>query len=124
MLGKPERQCAADALAGAGDEGAAAGEVKKRKGHEAAFILGGQLEKHSTRCYFEAWWNAFQTGWFTKAARKARISDSELLKAIRQVAEGKADDPGGVWRSTWQKALSTRAMRSRRFTRPWRLCMK
>ncbi|RWY71882.1 type II toxin-antitoxin system RelE/ParE family toxin [Rhizobium leguminosarum] len=38
---------------------------------------------------------AFKTGWFAKAARKARISDSELSKAIRQVAEGKADDQGG-----------------------------
>ncbi|MCW1407415.1 type II toxin-antitoxin system RelE/ParE family toxin [Rhizobium sp. 1AS11] len=47
---------------------------------------------------------AFKTGWFTKAARKARISDSELSKAIRQVAEGKADDPGGVWRSNMAKS--------------------
>ena len=37
----------------------------------------------------------YKTGWFTKAARKAHISDSELREAIRQVAEGKADDLGG-----------------------------
>ncbi|MBY5518372.1 helix-turn-helix domain-containing protein [Rhizobium leguminosarum] len=48
---------------------------------------------------------AFKTGWFTKAACEARISDSELLKAIRQVAEGKADDPGGVWRSNMAKSI-------------------
>ncbi|TAT72135.1 hypothetical protein ELI54_29930 (plasmid) [Rhizobium ruizarguesonis] len=67
---------------------------------------------------------AFKTGWFTKAARKARISDSELLKTIRQVAEGKAGDLGGVWRSNMAKALSTRTMRSRRFTRLRRPCIK
>ncbi|MGO6723070.1 type II toxin-antitoxin system RelE/ParE family toxin [Rhizobium ruizarguesonis] len=48
---------------------------------------------------------AFKTGWFTKAARKARISDSELLKTIRQVAEGKAGDLGGVWRSNMAKSI-------------------
>ncbi|ANL49387.1 plasmid stabilization system protein (plasmid) [Rhizobium phaseoli] len=37
----------------------------------------------------------YKTGWFTKAARKAQISDSELREAIRQVAEGQADDLGG-----------------------------
>ncbi|MBY3379205.1 helix-turn-helix domain-containing protein [Rhizobium laguerreae] len=41
----------------------------------------------------------------TKAGRKARISNSELLKAIRQVAEGKADDLGGVWRSNMAKSI-------------------
>ncbi|MGO7791602.1 type II toxin-antitoxin system RelE/ParE family toxin [Rhizobium ruizarguesonis] len=48
---------------------------------------------------------AFKTRWFTKAARKARISDSELLKTIRQVAEGKAGDLGGVWRSNMAKSI-------------------
>lgn len=37
----------------------------------------------------------YKTGWFTKAARKAHISDSELREAIRQVAKGKADHLGG-----------------------------
>ncbi|RUM06521.1 type II toxin-antitoxin system RelE/ParE family toxin [Rhizobium chutanense] len=37
----------------------------------------------------------YKTGWFTKAARKAHISDSDLREAIRQVAEGKVDDLGG-----------------------------
>lgn len=51
----------------------------------------------------------FKTGWFTKAARKARISDSELLKAIRQVAEGKADDLGG---GVFKKRLNDNQHRS------------
>jgi hypothetical protein len=40
MLGKPDRQRAADALAGAGDKGAAAGEVEEIRGHEAAPLTG------------------------------------------------------------------------------------
>ncbi len=38
---------------------------------------------------------SYKTAWFTKAARKARISDQELDKAIAQVALGQADDLGG-----------------------------
>jgi hypothetical protein len=37
----------------------------------------------------------FKTAWFTKAARKAHISDEELCSAIRQVMLGQADDLGG-----------------------------
>ncbi|MQX98883.1 hypothetical protein FB004_103293 [Sinorhizobium medicae] len=37
----------------------------------------------------------FKTAWFSKAARKARISDKALCKAIEQVARGQADDLGG-----------------------------
>lgn len=37
----------------------------------------------------------FKTAWFSKAARKARISDAQLCAAVRQVAQGKADDLGG-----------------------------
>lgn len=37
----------------------------------------------------------FKTAWFAKAARKARISDAELRKAIAQVALGQVDDLGG-----------------------------
>jgi hypothetical protein len=37
----------------------------------------------------------FKTAWFAKAARKVRITDAELCKAIRQVALGQADDLGG-----------------------------
>ncbi|WP_454858143.1 type II toxin-antitoxin system RelE/ParE family toxin [Rhizobium binxianense] len=37
----------------------------------------------------------FKTAWFAKAAKKARISDKALSKAIHQVALGQADDLGG-----------------------------
>jgi hypothetical protein len=37
----------------------------------------------------------FRTAWFSKAARKARITDIELCNAIRQVMLGQADDLGG-----------------------------
>jgi hypothetical protein len=38
---------------------------------------------------------AFKTAWFTKAARKARISDEELCAAIQRVVVGHGDDLGG-----------------------------
>jgi hypothetical protein len=37
----------------------------------------------------------FKTAWFSKAAKKAHISDEELCAAIRQVMLGQADDLGG-----------------------------
>jgi hypothetical protein len=37
----------------------------------------------------------FKTGWFAKAARKARIPDEELCSAIQQVVLGQANDLGG-----------------------------
>ena len=37
----------------------------------------------------------FKTAWFSKAARKARIKDGELCKAIQEVMDGQADDLGG-----------------------------
>ena len=37
----------------------------------------------------------FKTSWFTKAARKAHITDDELCSAIRQVMLGQVDDLGG-----------------------------
>jgi hypothetical protein len=37
----------------------------------------------------------FETAWFSKAARKARINDDELCEAIREVMKGQADDLGG-----------------------------
>lgn len=51
----------------------------------------------------------FKTSWFGKVARKARISDVELLKAIRQVTEGKADDLGG---GVFKKRLNDNRHRS------------
>jgi len=38
---------------------------------------------------------AFKTAWFSKAARKALIKDSELCSAIQKVMQGLADDLGG-----------------------------
>ena len=38
---------------------------------------------------------AFKTGWFAKAARKARIKDAELFEALQEVIKGQADDLGG-----------------------------
>jgi len=41
----------------------------------------------------------FKTAWFSKAARKARIDDHELCRAIEEVALGQADDLGsGVFK--------------------------
>ena len=37
----------------------------------------------------------FKTAWFGKAARKARIADTELCKAVAQAMAGQADDLGG-----------------------------
>ena len=37
----------------------------------------------------------FKTAWFSKAARKALISDQELCDAMEQVRKGQVDDLGG-----------------------------
>jgi hypothetical protein len=37
----------------------------------------------------------FKTAWFAKEARKAKITDGELCRAIKQVMQGQADDLGG-----------------------------
>ena len=51
----------------------------------------------------------FKTAWFSKAARKAHIADSELCAAIRQVMLGQADDLGG---GVYKKRLSKNQYRS------------
>lgn len=51
----------------------------------------------------------FKTAWFAKAARKARISDRELCKAIEQAALGQADDLGG---GVFKKRLNENRHRS------------
>lgn len=51
----------------------------------------------------------FKTVWFAKAARKARISDKALCKAIEQVALGQADDLGG---GVFKKRLNDNMYRS------------
>ena len=52
---------------------------------------------------------AFKTAWFTKAARKAKITDAELCKAIAQVVGGQADDLGG---GVYKKRVSDNQYRS------------
>jgi hypothetical protein len=48
----------------------------------------------------------FKTAWFSKAAKKAHIPDSELCVAIRQVMLGQADDLGsGVFKKRLGKNL-------------------
>lgn len=51
----------------------------------------------------------FKTAWFTKAARKARISDAELCEAIAAVSRGQADDLGG---GVYKKRLDKNRHRS------------
>lgn len=51
----------------------------------------------------------FKTAWFSKAARKARIRDSELCKAIEQIVLGQADDLGG---GVFKKRLNNNEHRS------------
>lgn len=51
----------------------------------------------------------FKTAWFTKAAKKAHISDKELYAAMRQVMQGQADDLGG---GVFKKRLNDNRHRS------------
>jgi len=51
----------------------------------------------------------FKTAWFAKVAKKARISDKALSKAIGQVALGQADDLGG---GVFKKRLNDNMHRS------------
>ncbi len=51
----------------------------------------------------------FKTAWFTKASKKAHITDNELCSAIRQVMLGQADDLGG---GVFKKRLSKNQYRS------------
>ncbi len=50
-----------------------------------------------------------KTAWFSKAARKAHISDSDLCKAVQQVMQGQADDLGG---GVFKKRLNDNRYRS------------
>ena len=52
---------------------------------------------------------AFKSAWFSKAARKAKISNSVLCKAIAQVMAGQANDLGG---GVYKKRLSNNQYRS------------
>jgi hypothetical protein len=51
----------------------------------------------------------FKTAWFSKAARKAHITDAELCFAIRQVMQGQAVDLGG---GVYKKRLGKNLYRS------------
>lgn len=51
----------------------------------------------------------FKTYWFNKAASKAKIKDTALCKAVKEVAEGKADDLGG---GVYKKRLNQNRHRS------------
>lgn len=52
---------------------------------------------------------AFKTAWFAKETRKAKISDEELCRAIKQIALGQADDLGG---GVFKKRLNDNMHRS------------
>ena len=51
----------------------------------------------------------FKTAWFAKEAKRAKITDSDLCKAIRQVMQGQADDLGG---GVYKKRLNDNMHRS------------
>jgi hypothetical protein len=51
----------------------------------------------------------FKTAWFSKAARKARISDAELCEAMAEVMKGQCDDLGG---GVFKKRLNKNMHRS------------
>jgi len=51
----------------------------------------------------------FKTAWFAKEARKAKITDGELCRAISQVMQGQADDLGG---GVYKKRLNDNMHRS------------
>lgn len=51
----------------------------------------------------------FKTHWFNKAAKKARIKDSELYEAVEQVIKGQAIDLGG---GVFKKRLNENRHRS------------
>ncbi|MBA2708984.1 MAG: type II toxin-antitoxin system RelE/ParE family toxin [Tatlockia sp.] len=51
----------------------------------------------------------FKTVWFAKAAKKARITDSELFESIQQVIQGQAIDLGG---GVFKKRLNENKHRS------------
>jgi hypothetical protein len=58
--------------------------------------------------------SVFKTAWFSKAARKAHISDEELCAAIEQVMIGQADNLGG---GVFKKRLKKNQYRSIILTR-------
>src|SRR4051794_39802070 len=57
----------------------------------------------------EATGRVFKTAWFSKTARKARISDAELCEAMAEVMKGQCDDLGG---GVFKKRLNKNMHRS------------
>lgn len=51
----------------------------------------------------------FKSAWFARAAKKVRITDDELCKAIAEVMAGQADDLGG---GVFKKRLAGNRQRS------------
>jgi hypothetical protein len=51
----------------------------------------------------------FKTAWFAKEAKKAGITNTELCKALEEVAKGQCDDLGG---SVYKKRLNKNMHRS------------
>ena len=51
----------------------------------------------------------FKTVWFSKEARKAKITDADLCHAISQVIQGQADDLGS---GVYKKRLNDNMYRS------------
>jgi hypothetical protein len=51
----------------------------------------------------------FKTSWFSKAARRALVSDAELCEAVRNAADGKVVDLGG---GVFKKRLGRNRYRS------------
>lgn len=51
----------------------------------------------------------FKTAWFSKAAKSAGITDTELCKAATQLTGGQGDDLGG---NVWKKRLDKNTKRS------------
>lgn len=50
----------------------------------------------------------FKTAWFAKAARSAGITDTDLCRAAKQLADGQGDDLGG---NVWKKRLDKNTKR-------------
>lgn len=63
----------------------------------------------ATGAEFKASSRIFKTAWFAKEARKAKLTDGDLCKAIRQVMQGQADDLGG---GVYKKRLNDNMHRS------------
>ena len=57
---------------------------------------------------------AFKTAWFAKHAKKARISDITLCRALREIQAGQCDDLGG---GVFKKRLANHDYRSIIFSR-------